>query len=149
QFFWDRLGRSDENSSCWIRVAQNWAGKNWGAVFHPRVGQEVVVDFLEGNPDRPLITGRVYNAEQLPPYELPRNQTQSTIKSRSPKGGGASDFSELRFEDKKGGGQLFLHAQRDMDWRVKNDTREFVGKDRHLTVKGSQTEAVEKDQRVQ
>jgi type VI secretion system secreted protein VgrG len=149
QFFWDRLGKSDENSSCWIRVAQNWAGKNWGAVFHPRVGQEVVVDFLEGNPDRPLITGRVYNAEQMPPYELPKNQTQSTLKSRSSKDGGATNFNELRFEDRKGSEQVFLHAEKDMDWRVKNDSREFVGKDRHLIVKGSLSVSVEKDEHVQ
>jgi type VI secretion system secreted protein VgrG len=149
QFFWDREGKKDENSSCWIRVAENWAGKNWGIVFHPRVGQEVVVDFLEGDPDRPLVTGRVYNADQMPPYELPKNQTQSTIKSRSSKGGGAGNFNELRFEDKKDAEQVFLHAEKDMDWRVKNDSREFVGKDRHLVVKGNRLESVDKDQHAQ
>jgi type VI secretion system secreted protein VgrG len=148
QFFWDREGKKDENSSCWIRVAENWAGKNWGIVFHPRIGQEVVVDFLEGDPDRPLITGRVCNADQMPPYELPKDQTRSTIKSRTLKGG-ADNFNELRFEDKKGSEQLFLHAERDMDWRVKNDSREFVGKDRHLVVKGNLLEVVEKDQHAQ
>jgi type VI secretion system secreted protein VgrG len=146
QFFWDRLGKNDENSSCWIRVAQNWAGKNWGALFNPRVGQEVVVAFLDGNPDRPLITGRVYNAEQMPPYELPKNQTQSTLKSRSSTGGGAANFNELRFEDKKGSEQVFLHAEKDLDCRVKNDAREFVGNDCHQVVKGNHTECVEKDQ---
>jgi type VI secretion system secreted protein VgrG len=148
QFFWDREGKKDENSSCWIRAAENWAGKNWGVVFNPRVGQEVVVDFLEGDPDRPLITGRVYNADQMPPYELPKNQTRSAIKSRSSKGG-ADNFNELRFEDKKGSEQVFLHAEKDMDCRVKNDAREFVGKDRHLIVKGNQTECVERDQHSQ
>jgi type VI secretion system secreted protein VgrG len=148
QFVWDREGKKDENSSCWIRVAENWAGKNYGVVFHPRVGQEVVVDFLDGDPDRPLITGRVYNADQMPPYELPKNQTQSTIKSSSPKGG-AENFNELRFEDKKGSEQVFLHAEMDMDCRVKNDAREFVGKDRHLIVKGSQLQSVEKDRHIQ
>ena len=148
QFFWDREGKKDENSSCWIRVAENWAGKNWGVIFNPRIGQEVVVDFLEGDPDRPLITGRVYNADQMPPYELPENQTQSTIKTRSSKGG-ADNFNELRFEDKKGTEQVFLHAEKDMDWRVKGDAREFVGKDRHLVVKGNQSESVEKDLHLQ
>jgi type VI secretion system secreted protein VgrG len=149
QFFWDRLGKGDENSSCWIRVAQGWAGKNFGLVFHPRVGHEVVVDFLDGNPDRPLITGRVHNAEQMPPYELPKNQTQSTLKSRSTRDSGATNFNELRFEDRKGGEQVFLHAEKDMDWRVKNDARVFVGKDRHLVIKGNQTESVEKDLHLQ
>jgi type VI secretion system secreted protein VgrG len=93
QFFWDRQGKKDENSSCWIRVAENWAGKNWGMVFHPRIGQEVIVDFLEGDPDRPLITGRVYNAQHMPPYPLPANQTLSGIKTRSSKGGSAEDFN--------------------------------------------------------
>jgi type VI secretion system secreted protein VgrG len=145
QFFWDREGKKNENSSCWIRVAQGWAGKNWGIVFHPRVGQEVVVSFLEGDPDRPLITGRVYNADQMPPYELPKNQTQSTIKSRSSKGGGTTNFNELRFEDKKGNEQVFLHAEKDMDWRVKNDSREFVVNDRHQVIKGDHRGSVEKD----
>src|SRR5262249_43425535 len=107
QFFWDRRGKKDENSSCWIRVAENWAGSNWGIVFHPRIGQEVVVDFLEGDPDRPLITGRVYNAQQMPPYKLPENQTQSTIKSRSTKDGTPENFNELRFEDAKGSEQVY------------------------------------------
>ena len=100
QFFWDRAGNMDENSSCWIRVAQLWAGKGWGAIFTPRIGQEVIVDFLEGDPDRPIITGRVYNADQTVPYTLPGEQTKSTIKSMSSKGGGG--FNEIRLEDKKG-----------------------------------------------
>src|SRR5262249_24155328 len=102
QFHWDREGKWDENSACWVRVSQDWAGKNWGIVSIPRVGQEVVVSFLEGDPDQPLTTGRVYNAEQMPPYDLPANCTQSGIKSRTTKGGTPSNFNELRFEDKKG-----------------------------------------------
>jgi type VI secretion system secreted protein VgrG len=82
-FFWDREGKRNENSSCWIRVSQNWAGKNWGGIFHPRIGQEVIVDFIEGDPDRPIITGRVYNAEQVVPYDLPAKKTHSGINSRS------------------------------------------------------------------
>jgi type VI secretion system secreted protein VgrG len=148
QFFWDRQGKKDENSSCWVRVAENWAGKSWGTIFLPRIGQEVVVEFLDGDPDRPIVTGRVYNAEQMPPYELPKNQTQSTIKTRSYKGS-TTNFNELRFEDRKGSEQVFLHSERDMDWRVKNDSREFVGRDRHLVIKGSRSELLEKDQHTQ
>ncbi len=142
QFFWDRLGQRNDNSSCWVRVSQAWAGSNWGAMFIPRIGQEVIVDFLEGDPDRPLITGRVYNAEQMPPYKLPDNQTRSTIKSRSSKGGGASNFNEIRFEDKKGKEQVFLHAERDLDVRVKKQSREYVGGSRHLIVNGGKLESV-------
>ncbi len=127
QFFWDRLGKKDENSSCWIRVAENWAGKNWGIVFNPRIGQEVVVEFLEGDPDRPIITGRVYNAEQMPPYDLPANQTQSTIKTRSSKGGGTDNFNELRFEDKKGSEEVYLHAEKDFNRVVENNDTLKVG----------------------
>lgn len=141
QFHWDREGKWNENSSCWIRVAQTWAGKRWGAMFIPRIGQEVIVEFLEGDPDQPIITGRLYNAEEMPPYELPKEQTKSTIKSNSSKGG--SGFNEIRFEDAKGKEQIFIHAERDHDFRVKNDCREWIGKDRHLIVKGSQIELVE------
>ncbi|WP_236255039.1 type VI secretion system Vgr family protein, partial [Pseudomonas sp. Y39-6] len=101
-FYWDRHDQSNENSSCWIRVSQSWAGKNWGSMQIPRIGQEVIVSFLEGDPDRPIITGRVYNAEQTVPYDLPENATQSGIKSRSSKGGTPANFNEIRMEDKKG-----------------------------------------------
>jgi type VI secretion system secreted protein VgrG len=111
KFYWDRSATQDENASCWIRVSQLWAGNNWGAMFIPRVGQEVIVDFLEGNPDRPIVTGRVYNADLPVPYALPANATRSTIMSNSSKGGGGSN--ELRFEDKKGSEEVFLHAQKD------------------------------------
>jgi type VI secretion system secreted protein VgrG len=133
QFRWDRYGKMDENSSCWIRVSQDWAGKHWGAIFLPRIGQEVIVEFLEGDPDCPIITGRVYNAEQAPPYDLPAEMTKSTVKSNSSKGGGGSN--ELRFEDKKGSEQIYLHAQKDMDIVVENERRETVKGSRHLTVK--------------
>jgi type VI secretion system secreted protein VgrG len=146
QFHWDREGKKDEKSSCWIRVSQNWAGKRWGAMFIPRIGQEVIVSFLEGDPDQPLITGSVYNAEQVVPYDLPKEQTKSTMKSDSSKGHGG--FNELRFEDKKGSEQIFLHAQKDVDVRVKNDSREWIGKDRHLIVKGKQKELVEGDKHL-
>lgn len=146
QFHWDRRGEYDDKSSCWVRVAQIWTGKKWGAVFHPRIGEEVIVDFLEGDPDRPIITGRVFNASSMPPYALPDESTKSTIKSRSSKGGGG--FNELRLEDKKGSEQFFLHAEKDMHERVKNDSFETILKDRHLIVQGEQFEKVSKNKHL-
>jgi len=146
QFFWDRQGKGDENSSCWIRVAQGWAGKQWGMIQIPRIGQEVVVSFLEGDPDRPIITGSVYNADQIVPYKLPAEQTKTTLKSMSSKGGGG--FNEIRFEDKKGSEQLFLHGEKDLDMRVRNDRRESIGRDRHLTVGRDQLEQVKQDRHI-
>lgn len=145
QFHWDRLGRKNEKSSCWVRVSQPWAGKNFGAVHIPRIGQEVVVDFLEGDPDQPLITGRVYNAEQMPPWELPANATQSGILSRSSKGGSASHANALRFEDKKGAEQLWLHAEKNQDIEVENDESHWVGHDRCKTVDHDETTHVKHD----
>ena len=143
QFFWDRQGRYDENSSCWIRVAQGWAGKRWGMTHIPRLGHEVVVTFLEGDPDRPLITGSVYNADMMTPYALPGEQTKSGVKSLSSKGGGG--FNEIRFEDKKGSEQVFVHAEKDIDVRVKNDRREWIGQDRHLIVERDRVDQVARD----
>ena len=134
QFHWDRYGKSDENSSCWIRVAQGWAGKTWGSVFLPRIGQEVVVAFLEGDPDQPLVISSVYNAEQMPPYGLPSNKTQSGVKSRSTKGGGGANFNEFRFEDKKGSEQVYLHAEKNMDGVIENDETRSIGNNRTKTV---------------
>ena len=141
QFPWDRYGKSDENSSCWIRVSQTWAGKKWGAMHIPRIGQEVIVDFLEGDPDQPIITGRVYNGINMPPYTLPDKATVSTLKSNSSKGG--DGFNEIRLEDKKDEEQLFIHAQRNQDIRVKKDAMEWIGEERHLIVKKKQFEQVE------
>jgi len=149
QFYWDRVGKKNENSSCWIRVSQPWAGKNWGSMWIPRMNQEVIVSFLEGDPDRPIITGRVYNAEQDVPYPLPDHQTVSTFLSRSSKGGGTSNFNELRFEDKMGSEQIFINAEKDMDQRVENDSREFIGNDRSLIVTQHQKEKVGGDQHSQ
>ena len=140
QFHWDREGNHDENSSCWIRVSQNWAGKRWGAIFLPRIGQEVIVEFLEGDPDNPIITGRVYNADQSPPYDLPAEQTKTALKSSSSKGGGG--FNELRFEDKKGSEQLFIHGQRDLDFVVERESRELVSGERHFIVSKGRFEQV-------
>ncbi|MFO0948996.1 MAG: type VI secretion system tip protein TssI/VgrG [Planctomycetota bacterium] len=130
QFFWDREGVRDEKTSCFVRCAQTSAGKNWGAMFIPRIGQEVVVTYLEGDPDRPLITGVVYNDDQMPPYALPAEKTKSTIKTNSSPGG--DGFNEIRFEDKKGAEQIFVHAQRNMDLRVRNDLMETVVGERHM-----------------
>ncbi|OCT31003.1 type VI secretion system Vgr family protein [Pseudomonas putida] len=132
QFHWDREGQENENSSCWIRVAQGWAGKRWGSLFLPRIGQEVVVSFLEGDPDRPLVTGSVYNAEVMPPYNLPEQATRSTLKSHSSKGG--NGYNELRFEDRKGAEQVFIHAERNFDQRIERDALDWVGGERHSRV---------------
>ncbi len=134
QFHWDRLGHQDQDSSCWIRVAQQWAGKGWGFQFIPRMGQEVIVSFLEGDPDRPIITGSTYNADNQPPYTLPANKTHSGIKSRSTLDGTPEQFNEIRFEDKKGEERLHLHAEKDQTIEVENDETHWVGHDRSKTV---------------
>lgn len=133
-FYWDRHDQSNENSSCWIRVSQAWAGKNWGSMQIPRIGQEVIVSFLEGDPDRPIITGRVYNAEQTVPYDLPANATQSGMKSRSSKGGTPANFNEIRMEDKKGAEQLYIHAERNQDIVVEQHETHTVGISRTKSV---------------
>ena len=134
QFFWDRLGKKNEESSCWVRVATTWAGKQWGAISIPRIGQEVVVDFLEGDPDRPIIVGSVYNADMMPPYALPANRTQSGIKSRSSLSGSPDNFNEIRFEDKKGSEQIVIHAEKDKIVSVENDRNETVGHDETYSI---------------
>lgn len=134
QFRWDRYGRANEESSCWIRVMQPWAGNGYGAWALPRIGQEVVVEFLEGDPDQPIVTGSVYNAENRPPYQLPAEHTRWGLKSRSSKGGGAGNFNELRFDDKKGSEELYLHAEKNHTVYTKNRRTEFVGGESHLKV---------------
>ena len=146
QFYWDREGKKDDKSSCWVRVSQLFAGTYWGAIFIPRIGQEVIVDFLEGDPDRPLITGRVYNGVNKPPYDLPANKTRSTVKTNSSKGGGG--FNEIRFEDKKGEEQLFIHAEMQQDVRVEKDALEWIGNERHLMVTKDQLEKVGGDKHL-
>ena len=132
QFHWDQYGNADENSSCWIRVSHPWAGSNWGGMFMPRIGQEVIVDFIGGDPDYPIITGRVYNADHMPPYELPKYQEYSTIKSHSTKHGSGTDWNELRFVDYKGKEQVFIHANWRMDVRVKWKKYETVKESSHF-----------------
>lgn len=144
QFHWDREGKKDEKSSCWLRVSQLWAGAGWGAMFIPRIGQEVIVDFIEGDPDRPIITGRVYHGTNLPPYKLPDDKTKSTIKSNSSKGG--EGFNELRFEDLKGKEEIFLHGQKDWTIQILNDKNQDIGHDETLHVGNDRTKNVDKNQ---
>jgi len=127
QFHWDRLGAKDENTTCFIRVSSVWAGSGWGFIQIPRIGQEVIVDFLEGDPDQPIITGRVYNANQMPPYGLPGSATQSGWKSNSSPGGGG--WNELRFEDKKGSEEVYFQAEKDHNELVKNNETRTIGND--------------------
>lgn len=152
QFHWDREGKRDENASCWLRVAQLWAGAGWGTVVLPRIGQEVVVSFLDGDPDRPLVTGVVYNAGNPPPYALPAEQTKTTLKSASSKD--ADGYNELYFEDKAGEEEIHLHAQKDLTLDVGNDQTETIKNARSVTIeegddsltitKGKRTVTVEK-----
>ncbi len=162
QFHWDRYGKKNENSSCWVRVSQLWAGKQWGAMHIPRIGQEVIVSFIEGDPDRPIITGRVYNAVNMPPYDLEANKTQSGIKSRSTLEGGPDNFNEIRMEDYLGEEELYIQAEKNENILVKhnkgekvgnnetinigNDRVEIVGHDETITVKNDRKEQVEHDE---
>jgi type VI secretion system secreted protein VgrG len=134
QFYWDRQGENNADSSCWVRVGTPWAGQNWGMVHIPRIGQEVIVAFYEGDPDQPIIVGSVYNARTMPPYALPDNKTQSGIKSRSSLGGNAENFNEICFEDKKGQELVYIRAEKDLTSAVENDEAAWVGHDRLRTV---------------
>jgi len=140
QFRWDRYGKADENSSMFLRLAQSWAGNKWGAQILPRVGMEVVVEFLEGDPDRPIVTGCLNNADAMPPDKLPDNRTRTVFRSRSSPN--SSGFNEISFEDKAGKEQLFLRGERDEDVRIKHDAREWIGNERHLIVSKDQLEKV-------
>ncbi|WP_324709112.1 type VI secretion system Vgr family protein [Pseudomonas citronellolis] len=135
QFHWDREGQADDKTSCWLRVASSWAGKQYGAIAIPRIGMEVLVTFLEGDPDQPLISGCLYHAEHLPAYELPANKTRSLFKTLSSPGGGG--YNELRIEDRKGQEQIYLHAQRDWDENIEHDQKIRVGHERHDTVEAN------------
>lgn len=149
QFHWDRYGQSDESSSCWIRVSQLWAGENWGGVHIPRIGQEVLVDFLEGDPDQPIITGRLYNGTNTPPYGLPENATQSGIKSRSSQGGSSDNYNEIRMEDKKGEEELFFHAEKNKNVIVKNDESLDVGNDSTVSIAHDYTGTIGNNETVE
>ena len=142
QFFWDRVRQSNTVDNTWVRVAQPWAGSGWGFFFWPRGGDEVVVQFLDGDPDCPIVVGSVYNSDNTPKYALPDMSTRSGIYTRSTKNGGQANANELRFEDKKGSEQIFLNAEMDMDFRVENDQRRYVGGKDSLSVVGDQLEKI-------
>jgi type VI secretion system secreted protein VgrG len=146
QFHWDREGQRNERSSCWIRVSQVWAGAGWGAMFIPRIDQEVIVDFEEGDPDRPIITGRVYHGTNTPPYALPEEKTKSTIKSDSSLGGGGSN--EFRFEDKSGEEEIYLHGQKDWTIAIEHDKEQNIGNDETSEVGNNRTRTVGEDEEV-
>ncbi len=153
RFPWDRSGRADDTASCWIRVSQGWAGASWGQIAVPRIGQHVIVDFLEGDPDQPIITGRAYNAREPVPYPLPANKTRMAIKSKTHKGEG---FNELRFEDEQGREEVFVHAQRDMRVKVRHDRRkrvdhdqsESIGHDKSIDVGGNHVETIAQNKQL-
>lgn len=144
QFHWDREGKNNEESSCWVRVSQGYSGKGFGALFLPRIGQEVIVDFLEGDPDQPIVTGAVYNGQQTPPYPLPAERSKSTIKTNTYKGDG---YNELRFEDKAGSEEIFLHAQKNLNEVIENDHSTNVAGNQSLDVKKTLTENVGSDRK--
>jgi len=144
QFHWDREGKADEDSSCWIRVGQTWSGSGWGAMFIPRIGHEVIVDFLEGDPDRPIVIGSVYHGANRPPYNLPAEKTKSTIKSNSSKGGGG--FNEIRLEDKAGSEEIFIHGQKDWNINILNNKGQTIGVDETMSVGNNRTKSVGNDQ---
>jgi hypothetical protein len=145
QFHWDREGQRDDRSSCWVRVAQSWSGRRRGLAAWPRVGQEVVLEFEEGDPDRPLVIGQMYNADQMPAWDLPANKTVTGVRSRSSPGGATDNYNEIRFDDRKGAEELGITAERDKTELVKHTTSETVGCDRLLTVKRDRLEAVQHD----
>jgi type VI secretion system secreted protein VgrG len=141
-FRWDRVGPKNERSTCFVRVATPWSSKGYGMISTPRIGDEVVVSFLEGNPDRPLITGSVYNGDHLPPYALPAQATVSGIRSRSSKGGGAANFNELRFDDKTGSEYVWLQAEKDFHRLVKHDATDEVVRNHQVEIGKNHTAAV-------
>jgi type VI secretion system secreted protein VgrG len=141
-FRWDRVGSKNEQDTCFIRVATPWASKGYGMISHPRIGDEVVVSFLEGNPDRPLITGSVYNGDNKPPYELPPQATVSGVRSHSSKGGAASNFNELRFDDKKGSEYVWLQGEKDFHRFVKNDATDEVVRNNQVEIGKNHTASV-------
>ncbi|RKP44529.1 type VI secretion system Vgr family protein [Trinickia fusca] len=145
QFLWDRYGQRDQNSSCWVRVSSPWAGGGFGGVQIPRVGDEVIVDFMNGDPDYPIVTGRVYNGESMPPWDLPASATQSGLLSRSSPGGAASHANAMRFEDAKGLEQLWMHAERNLDMEAEVDHSISVGRDRSHSVGRNETMQVGND----
>jgi type VI secretion system secreted protein VgrG len=148
QFHWDREGKKDEKSSCWVRVGTPWAGKQWGMIHIPRIGDEVIVAFMEGDPDQPLIVGSVYNFDNLPPWKLPDNKTQSGLLTHSSKGDDNETYNELCFEDKKGEELLYVRAEKDLTKCVENNETVWVGNDRWEEVDNNETVTVDKGNRT-
>ncbi len=142
QFHWDREGKNNEKSTCFIHVVQPWAGAGWGTSFVPRIGMEVIVNFIDGDPDRPVITGSIYNGDNAPPFS---SKTQSGIRTRSTKKGTASNCNEFRFDDLKGSEQVFIHAEKNMDTEVENDETLSVDNDRTKTIKHDENSTIEND----
>jgi len=145
QFPWDRYGASDDQSSCWVRVSQGWAGGQYGMMAIPRIGHEVVVSFLEGDPDQPIVTGRTFHATNLTPYDLPANKTRTTLRTQTHKGAG---FNELRFEDEAGQEEIFIHGQKDMNTTVLNNRSTSVNVDHSENIGRDQTVSVQRNQAV-
>ncbi|ABI55401.1 type VI secretion system Vgr family protein [Alkalilimnicola ehrlichii MLHE-1] len=145
RFPWDRYAADDEHASAWLRVAQPWAGPGYGGLFLPRVGHAVIVDFLAGDPDQPVITGRVYDGHNTPPYPLPAHKTRSVLRSRSQDGEG---YNELHFEDAREAERIHLHAQRDLDLHTRNDRSETIGRHSHLGVHGDRLAEIHGDEHL-
>ncbi|MHC5127606.1 type VI secretion system Vgr family protein [Pseudomonas inefficax] len=144
-FPWDRESRNNEFSSCWVRVSQGWAGGSWGSMAIPRIGQDVIIQYVNADPDQPMITGRTYCGDQLPPYELPEHKTRMTIKSQTHKGNG---FNELRFEDELGRQEVYVHAERNMNTKVKHDQTLNVGNDRATATGRDQNTSIARDETI-
>lgn len=142
QFHWDRDGQNNENSSCWIRVAQVFAGANWGTIYTPRIGMEVIVIFLDGDPDQPMVVGSVYNADNMPPFTLPGQKTQSGIKTRSTTNGTSSTYNEMSIDDKQGSELFYFRAQKDFQREVMNNDTLTVSNDQNITITNNRSETV-------
>ncbi|ENM3958288.1 type VI secretion system tip protein VgrG, partial [Vibrio cholerae] len=144
-FPWDRYSNGNEQSSCWVRVSQGWAGSQYGFVAIPRIGHEVIVSFLNGDPDQPIITGRTYHATNTPPYSLPEHKTKTVLRTETHQGEG---FNELSFEDQAGKEQIYLHAQKDFDGLIENDHTTVIRHDQHLTVENDQFTEIKRNQHL-
>ncbi|WP_000308897.1 type VI secretion system Vgr family protein, partial [Vibrio cholerae] len=144
-FPWDRYSNGNEQSSCWVRVSQGWAGSQYGFIAIPRIGHEVIVSFLNGDPDQPIITGRTYHATNTPPYSLPEHKTKTVLRTETHQGEG---FNELSFEDQAGKEQIYLHAQKDFDGLIENDHTTVIRHDQHLTVENDQFSQIKHNQHL-
>ncbi|MBY8309574.1 type VI secretion system tip protein VgrG [Vibrio fluvialis] len=144
-FPWDRYSNGDEHSSCWVRVSQGWAGSQYGMIAIPRIGHEVIVSFLNGDPDQPIVTGRTYHATNTAPYTLPDNKTKTVLRTETHQGQG---YNELSFEDQAGSEQIYLHAQKDFDGLIENDHTRVIKHDKHLTVENDRFTQIKNNQHL-